>query len=103
MAGSAEYGISEDEIEGAADGGASEEVTKKYRGELKSIYNSPDNGDILDVILLEVEARYDEKEKRKEWDDVLDQMKNALLATEEEDDITQILENYLRKIKTELT
>jgi len=99
LRGGEEYG---DEPEVAADGGTSEEVAEKLKGELKSIYNSPDNRVILDEILNEVEARYDEHEKRKEWDDVLDQMKNALLATEEEDDITQILEDYQRKIQTEL-
>ena len=41
-------------------------------------------------------------DKSKEWDKVLTDMKTELLATEDEDEIKEILQNYLRKIKTEL-
>ena len=39
---------------------------------------------------------------RKDWDKLIADMKAELLATEDEDEIGQILQHYQRKIKTEL-
>lgn len=39
---------------------------------------------------------------RKEWDKLLADLRTELMSTEDEDEIEDILQNYLKKIKTEM-
>jgi hypothetical protein len=78
-----------------------EERIAEIEGECEQVFANPENGNLLNRILDMARVSYDKDPKG--WDAFFVELKSELVSTDDEDNIKDILENYLRKAKLELS
>ncbi|MEO8065544.1 MAG: hypothetical protein ABI643_01660 [Candidatus Doudnabacteria bacterium] len=89
-----------DESELEEEGAEIEDIIGEIASECSAIFDNPENGDLLSQIFEMARGHYDKD--RKGWDELLSDLKTVLAATDD-DDIHDILQDYNRKVKLELS
>jgi len=81
--------------------GEIEEVVADIEDQCANVLENKENSKLLNEIFELARGNYDKD--RKGWETYLADLKFELIATDDEDNIREILAHYLRKAKLELT
>ncbi|OGE73808.1 MAG: hypothetical protein A3I07_02155 [Candidatus Doudnabacteria bacterium RIFCSPLOWO2_02_FULL_42_9] len=78
-----------------------EEIIEKLTAECEQVFENAENSKILDEVFELARANYEKD--RQGWNDFFSELKFELIGTDDEDNIHDIAQHYLRKAKLELS